>query len=124
MVDTYAWIEYLDGSPKGARVRDIVEDTENSIITSPITIAEISSKYIRMRRDPACALVMLQNNSSIPPVDSKTARSAGEIHAEQRKTQKNFPLADAFVAATARIERSKILTGDPHFKGFPEAIMI
>ena len=123
-MDTYAWIEYLDGSPKGARVRDIVEDSDNSIITSPITIAEISSKYIRMKRDPTRALVELQNNSSIPPVDFKTARSAGEIHAEQRKTQKDFPLADAFVAAAARIEHSKILTGDPHFKGFPEAIMV
>ena len=123
-MDTYAWIEYLDGSPKGAKVRDIVEDTENSIITSPITIAEIASKYIRMRRDPARALVELQNNSTIPPVDSKIARSAGEIHAEQRKTQKDFPLADAFVAATAKIERSRILTGDPHLKGFTESTMI
>ena len=123
-MDTYAWIEYLDGSPNGARVRDIVDDSRNSIITSPITIAEISSKYIRMRRDPARALVELENNSSIPPVDSKTARSGGEIHAEQRKTRKDFPLADAFVAATARVEHSKILTGDPHFKGFAEAVMI
>jgi predicted nucleic acid-binding protein len=123
-VDTYAWIEYLDGSPKGAKVRDIVEDSENSIITSPITIAEIASKYIRMRRDPTRALVELQNSSNIPNVDSKAARLAGEIHAEQRKTQKDFPLADAFVAATARVERSKILTGDPHFKNFLEAIMI
>lgn len=123
-MDTYAWIEYLDGSPKGAKVRDIVEDTKNSIITSPVTIAEITSRYIRMRRDPARALVELENNSSIPPVDSKTARSAGEIHAEQRKTQRDFPLADAFVAATARTEHSKILTGDLHFKHFAEATMI
>jgi predicted nucleic acid-binding protein len=123
-VDTYAWIEYLDGSPKGTKVRDIVENTENSIITSPITIAEIASKYLRMKRDPTRALVELQNNSNVPPVDVKTARSAGEIHAEQRKTKKDFPLADAFVAATARLERSKILTGDPHFKNFHDAVMI
>ncbi len=123
-MDTYAWIEYIDGSPRGAKVRDIVENAENAIITSPITIAEIVSKYIRTRRDPARALTELQNNSSIPPVDSELARSAGEIHAEQRKTQKDFPLADAFVVATARSKRSRILTGDPHFKGFHEATMI
>ena len=123
-MDTYAWIEYLDGSPKGAEVRDIIESPANAIITSPITIAEIASKYIRARRNPDRALIELQNNSSIPPVDSKLARTAGDIHAEQRKTQKDFPLADAFVAATARIQRCKILTGDPHFKGFNEATMI
>ncbi len=123
-MDTYAWIEYLDGSPRGARVRDIVENPGNTIITSPVTIAEIASKYVRMRRDPSRALVELQNSSSIPPVDLKLGRSAGEIHAEQRKTQKDFPLADAFVLATAKSKSSKILTGDPHFKDVPEAVMI
>ena len=123
-MDTYAWIEYIDGSPKGTKVRDIVENAENTIITSPITIAEIVSKYLRMRRDPAHALIELQKNASIPPVDSELARSAGEIHAEQRKIQKDFPLADAFVAATARSKRAKILTGDPHFEAFFEATMV
>jgi len=41
-----------------------------------------------------------------------------------RKTAKDFGLADAYVLATARRLKSKILTGDPHFKSLKEAIMI
>lgn len=123
-MDTYAWIEYLDGSPRGTKVRDIVDDIHNSILTSPITIAEIVSKYRRGNRDSSRVLVELEHASTIPPVDMATAKLAGEIHASERRTQKDFPLADAFVAATARTIQSKILTGDPHFKKFPEAIMI
>ncbi|HZY95125.1 MAG TPA: PIN domain-containing protein [Candidatus Bathyarchaeia archaeon] len=123
-MDTYAWIEYLDGSPRGARVRDIVDNVHNNIVTSPITIAEIVSKYRRGNRDPSRALSELEHASTVPPVDMATARMAGEIHALERRTQKDFPLADAFVAATARTRQSKILTGDPHFEKFPEAITI
>ena len=123
-MDTYAWIEYLDGSPRGTRVRDIVDNIHNNIVTSPITIGEIVSKYRHGNRDYSHALVELEHASTIPTVDMATARMAGEIHALEWKTQKDFPLADAFVAATARTRQSKILSGDPHFKKFPEAIMI
>jgi predicted nucleic acid-binding protein len=37
---------------------------------------------------------------------------------------KDFGLADAYVLATARKLKSKILTGDPHFKGMKEAVLI
>ena len=124
VVDTYSWIEYLDGSPRGTKVRDIVDNIRNSIVTSPITIAEIVSKYRRGNCDPSRALVELEHASTVPLVDVATARMAGEIHALERRTQKDFPLADAFVAATARPRQSKILTGDPHFEKFPEAITI
>jgi predicted nucleic acid-binding protein len=41
-----------------------------------------------------------------------------------RKTQKDIGLADAYILATARKLKSKILTGDPHFQDVKEAIII
>jgi predicted nucleic acid-binding protein len=41
-----------------------------------------------------------------------------------RKDAKDFGLADAYVLATARRLKSKILTGDAHFKSLKEATMI
>ncbi len=46
------------------------------------------------------------------------------MHAEEKKRKQDFGLADAFVLATARSRSSKVLTGDPHFKDVPEAVMI
>lgn len=46
------------------------------------------------------------------------------LHAEIRQVEKDFGLADACVLATARKLKSKVLTGDPHFKNVKEAVMI
>lgn len=123
-MDAHAWIEYLDGSPRGARVRDHLENPENTLVTSPVTLAEIVSKFLRTRRDPKVAVTAVESNSSVPTVGPVLARLGGEVHAEVKKHKPDFGLADAFVLATARSRSSRVLTGDPHFKGIPEAVMI
>ncbi len=105
-------------------MRDFIENPQNSIITSPVTLAEVVSKFIRTRRDPKTAVEAIESNSTIPALVPGLARLAGELHAEQRKRQPDFGLADAFVLATARSRSGRVLTGDPHFKTIPEAMMI
>ncbi len=122
-MDAYAWIEYLDGSPRGARVRNHLENPENTILTSPVTLAEIVSKFLRTRRDPKVAVKAVESNSNVPTIGQGLARLAGELHAEEKKRKPDFGLADAFVLAMARSRSSKVLTGDPHFRDIPEAVM-
>ncbi len=124
MIDAYAWIEYLDGTSKGTTVRDIIEDPHNTCATSVVTLAEIVSKFIRKGRDPKIALKALEDNSNMLVADLALARLAGEVHAEERRKVKDFGLADAFVLAAARSKGSRVLSGDPHFKNVPEAVMI
>ncbi len=124
MVDAYAWIEYLDGTARGARVRDFIEESHNHSFTSAVTLAEVVSKFARKGRDVKLALRALEDNSTILPVDAGLAKLAGEVHAEVRKRVHDFGLADAFVLATARSRLSKVLTGDPHFRGLQETVMI
>ncbi len=123
-MDAYAWIEYLDGSTRGAKVRDVLEDPRNSITTSTVTLAELVSKYARTRRDPRVAVAAVESNSTLYPINPGLAVLAGEVHAEERRRKRDFGLSDAFVLATARTRSSKVLTGDPHFKDVLETLMI
>jgi predicted nucleic acid-binding protein len=41
-----------------------------------------------------------------------------------QRNLKDFGLADAFVLATARKLKAKVLTGDMHFEGVKEAVLL
>jgi len=124
VIDAYAWIEYLDGTARGARVRALLEDARNTATTSTVTLAEVLSKFIRNHRDPVLAFKAIADNPGLESVDIGLAKLAGELHAEQRRKIRDFGLADAFVLATARKKSAKILTGDPHFETIPETILV
>ena len=123
VIDAYAWIEYLDGTETGRRVGEVIENPDE-IFTCAMTIAEVVSKVARKGMNVKTAYDVLLNNSQVVNADEVLSLEAGLLHFEMRKTLKDFGLADAYVLATARKFKSKILTGDPHFKGMKEAILI
>lgn len=124
VVDAYAWIEYLIGSESGAKVNAVLEKETNEIYTCAVTVAEVISKVAREGREVQVAYDVLLSNSQIIDVNEELSKETGLLHAEMRKTEKDFGLADAYVLATARKLKSKILTGDAHFKSVKEAIII
>jgi predicted nucleic acid-binding protein len=123
VIDSYAWIEYLDGTEHGRKVNDFIEGNEE-IFTCALTIAEVVSKAARKGKDVKVAYEVLTNNSKIIYADEVLSFEAGQIHFEMRKTLKDFGLADAYILATARKLQSKILTGDEHFRNMKEAVLI
>ena len=124
IIDSHAWIEYFLGSGRGNEVKKIIEYNKNDIFTSIITIAEVISVTKRENRDAEEKYNDIINLSKIYFISLEFAKEAGILHAEIRKKIKDFGLADAFVLLTARKLNAKILTGDPHFKGFKEAVLI
>ena len=124
VIDAYAWIEYLEGSEKGKKVAEILEDNFNEIFTSTSTIAEVVSKTMRENKDAKIALIHINNLSTILGVTQDISILAGQIHFETKKKDKDFGMLDAFVAATAISINAKILTGDKHFKNFKQAVFI
>ena len=124
VIDAYAWIEYLRGSRAGEKVRAVFEEENSEIYTCAVTIAEVISKTAREGQDVEVAYGVLLNNSQVVNVDEEVSRRAGLLHAEMRKIERDFGLADAYVLVTARRLRSKVLTGDPHFRGVKEAVPI
>jgi len=124
VIDAYAWVEYLIGSKSGEKVKDAVEKENNEIFTCAVTLAEVVSKTAREGRDFEVAYDILLSNSQVVNADEAVSKEAGILHSEMRRTQRDFGLADAFVLAAARRTKSKILTGDVHFKGLKGAILI
>jgi predicted nucleic acid-binding protein len=124
VIDAYAWIEYLIGSEAGSEVNTILENESNKIYTCAVTVAEVISKVSREGRDIEVAYDILVNNSQIIDVDEELSKETGLLHSKMRKTEKDFGLADAYVLATARKLKSKVLTGDKHFRNVKEAVLL
>lgn len=124
VVDAYAWIEYLIGSKSGEKVKAALEDGANEIYTCAVTVAEVVSKTARDGGDFEAAYDVLLTNSQVVNVDEEVSKEAGLLHSEMRKTRRDFGLADAYVLAVARRLKSRILTGDVHFKGLKGAVLI
>ena len=122
VVDSYAWVEYFRGSTRGARARDHIES--RSVATSAITIAEMQEKYLREKWPFAEDLSFIMTRTTLIPIDRSIALAAGQINYSRKKVQKDWGMADSIVLATAREASAAVLTGDPHFKDLPEAILI
>jgi len=123
MLDSFAWMEYFMGTSKGEKVKNLVDD-DLQLYTSPIVVAEIYSKSLRTdgkadeRKDfiiKRCAVVALDVNIAV---------EAAKIHAQNRVKTSDFSLADAIILASARSRKIKVLTGDPHFTNFKDAVML
>ena len=124
IVDTSSWIDYFEGSDAGKRVEDYIENSNNEIIINILNLSEISSFFTRKGFDLEGAFKIILSNSKIYYFDVEFAKSAGLLHAKIREKIKDFGLVDAFVLLTARKLNARIITGDKHFKGFKEAVLI
>lgn len=124
IVDSWAWMEYLQGSPAGAKLRDHLNDASNDFLTHAVTLAEIVSKVRRRGKDPDMAWKVITSNSKILSAGVSDAMDAGLLHAEIKSKNSNFSLADALVLSSSKKMGAKVLTGDPDFKGLPGAVMI
>ena len=124
VVDAWAWVEYLIGSEFGKKLNEVLDESNNEVYTCAITLGEVISKVAREKRDTEAAYTMLLSNSQIVNVDEELSKHAGLLHCEMRKITKDFGLADAYVLATAKMLKAQILTGDAHFKGVKEAVLL
>jgi predicted nucleic acid-binding protein len=123
LLDSFAWMEYFMGTPKGEKVRRFVEDN-SQLYTSPIVIAEIYSKSRRTDGNAQERTDFIIKRCAIVVLDEKIAIEAAKIHAENKVKTLDFGLADAIILASARSRNMKVMTGDSHFKNFEDAVML
>ena len=122
VVDTWVWVEYFEGNNQ--KIKAFIDSEENKIYISTVTISEVISFAKRKGKDVDEIFKALVSLSQVFAGDYLFYKEVGLLHAEVKKKIKDFGLADAFILATARRLNAKILTGDPHFKGFREVIFI
>lgn len=131
VIDAYAWIEFFTGSEEGCRVKEMLESADE-VYTPDTVLAEIARKYIREGADGKTVearLEIISAVSNISYIDAELALEAArcylELAAKARETKLNLPsLFDAIVLATGRTLKSKIVTGDEHFKNLPETVWV
>ena len=131
VIDAYAWIELFIGSEKGLDVKKLIENADE-IYTPGTVLAEIARKYVREGVDEKTVdarLEVIVSVSNITHIDAGIALEASRCYIElmtcAKKSKLNTPsLFDAIVLATGRLSKSKIVTGDEHFKNLPETIWI
>ena len=124
VVDASAWLEYLNGTKEGELVKKILNNANNMLFTNNVTLSEVVSVAKRRGKDAEVAAKAVLNLSQIYEGNVLFFKEIGLLHAELRKKIPHFPLADAFVLLTAKKLNGKIVTGDSHFKGFKDVIMI
>lgn len=124
VMDTYAWVEYFIASPSGNKVKAILEAGEAEVYTNVVTLSETISAIFRRGLIAEETLEVILSHSNIFYVDIDFAKEVGVLHAETKKKIKSIGLTDVYVLLTARKVGGRVLTGDPHFKGFKEVVMI
>lgn len=116
LVDTWAWVEYFQGSPAGARVRPVVEGPDAA--TSVLSLAELADLHARDRRPGLEARVtFIRSRGPVLEVSQRAAQQSGATKWQQRSKGHPMGLADAVIYETAREHGLELITGDKGFKG-------
>jgi len=131
VVDSYAWVEIFIGSQKGDQAKEIITKAYE-IYTPDIVLAEVARKYLREGMTETTIvkrLTSITEASNIVPIEVSIAVEAAKSYEELKRLIKQKRLTepslfDAIVLAVTRTLKAKVLTGDEHFKNFPETIWI
>ena len=124
LVDAYAWVEYFQGNKKAEAFQKLLSYTSNQFFTVESNLAEIRMWAIRAKRDFDELYKIIQTNSSLSPVHLHDWLEAAAIREEMRKTRDHFGLIDSILLVKQKELRSKIISGDPHFKDLPGVIFL
>ncbi|MFB6245833.1 MAG: PIN domain-containing protein [Candidatus Nanohaloarchaea archaeon] len=119
LLDTWAWIEYYEGSETGAKVNKLL-DSDEECFTSIVTVSELSDNY--HRKDIVDNYTWkhtwgnVEANTRILSLRPDIAAEAGEIKSREIKEHSDFSLIDAIILATARKHELRLISGDSHLK--------
>lgn len=124
VIDTYAWIEYINGSDEALKLRQLFLNQNNKFITMECCIAELYGFCLKKNVDFNKVWEIVKNNSVVLPVMIDVWVSAAKIRHELRKDIHDFGLVDSILVAKQKELNCKIISGDPHFKELKNILYI
>lgn len=128
VLDTWAWFEVLDGTPRGTIIaKSYLADESARIITADISLAEASAvlqERGQAQRIPAVVDDIIAASDEVVPITRDDAIRAGPLRAELRKAAKDASLADSLLLAIARNRNADLISCDPAFKGQPDVTCV
>lgn len=122
LLDTYAWVEYLIGSKKGEKVKKIVD--KESCITVECSLAELHSWALRNKINFEKIYAAVRKNSTMIPIFTEDWIESAKIKHEIRKEKPDFGLIDSIIRFKQLKLKSMIVTGDDHFVGLSNSVII
>ena len=117
LIDSSVWVDYLING----KHKDLIE-TEKKLLLATISIIEIIKKLNRLKipkKEIAQKIAYVKKQSILVDLDEKIAEKASEIVIE-----KEIPLADSIVYASAILNDSILITLDNDFRGLDSVKLI
>lgn len=126
VIDSHAWLEYFMGTKSGEKVKSVVDSPEDEKFTPSICVAEVYAKVLKIEDEGMAETrrSFMRGSSAIVPLNEAIAVQAAKIDVALKKTVDGWGLADSIVLATARSKFCKVLTGDKHFEGLEDVVLI
>jgi predicted nucleic acid-binding protein len=118
LVDTSAWIEFLIGTPTGARLRPAMPEIEEWLVPTMVQL-ELAKWLMRNRADLLEPTIALSRICVVAPMTMRIAVMAAEICVKHK-----LATADAVIYATAQEHGAELLTCDAHFRDLPGVILV
>jgi len=113
LVDSSGWMEYFADGKNAKHFAPVIQDLEN-LTVSVINIYEVYKKILQHRdENSAIQAIAIMQQAEILEVTPQIAIDGAKISIE-----KEIPMADSLIIATAKSVGAKIWTQDYDFKGF------
>lgn len=122
LIDSHGWIEYFSDGPLAPKYSVYIESADiYEFITPSIVLYEVYKKIKPIRGETAAleAIAHIIEHTVVVGIDGKIAISAAEINLNHK-----LAMADAIIKAVAESVNAKLVTGDPHFKGLSDVVLI
>jgi toxin FitB len=112
VVDSSAWLEYFAGTEKAEHYAKIIENPEQLIVPT-LSIYEVFKKILQQRSEhEALQAAAAMQQGKVVDLDVRIAIEAARV-----SNEKQLPLADSVILATAKQYMALVWTQDAHFKG-------
>jgi len=117
LVDSSAWIEWLEGSTLGAEIGKELPDRDQWLVPTIVQF-ELKKWLVREgRSDKADEVIAFMETCVVADLDTSIALLAADI-GQQHK----LAAADSIVYATGQLYQADLLTCDRHFEGLPDVL--
>lgn len=114
VVDSSAWLEYFADGPNAGYFSRPIQDVKELVVPT-ISILEVFKCVLGQRGEhKALQAVALMQQGRVVELDTATAMAAAKLGVERQ-----LPLADSVILATAQARGATIWTQDADFDGLP-----
>jgi predicted nucleic acid-binding protein len=125
LLDSYAFLAYLNAEPGGQRVEEILERAKSKQCRALLTLINLGEAlYITERCRGLPAAQRVQALAESLPLEILEASRDLILDAAHIKTNHPISYADAVAVAAAMHNSATILTGDPEYQSVEDLVQV